>query len=159
MVAWQSLSRRRKALHSKVDEGRMKGIVLGATEYLQSAPSVSGRRLGVVGSSMGAAWSLLLSTMKPGSVGAVVVFYGSYPIDFHKAEASYLGHFAPDDEWEPIADVRATEEKIREAGREVTFHFYPSTKHWFFEESRPLEYNRDTANLAWNRTLEFLNSK
>src|SRR2546426_2911913 len=30
-----------KELHSKVDEGRMKGIVLVATEYLQSAPSVS----------------------------------------------------------------------------------------------------------------------
>src|SRR3989449_4686263 len=40
-----------KELRSKADEGSMKGIVLGATEYLQSAPSVSGRRLAVVGSS------------------------------------------------------------------------------------------------------------
>ncbi len=86
---------------------------------------------------MGAAWSLLLSTLKPESVRAVVVFYGSYPIDFSKAQASYLGHFVPDDEWEPIADVRATEEKIRGAGKDVTFHFYPGTKHWFFEENRP----------------------
>ena len=114
---------------------------------------------GVVGFSMGAAWSLLLSTLKPETVGAVVVFYGSYPIDFSKASASFLGHFSPDDEWEPIGDVRATEEKIRGAGREVAFHFYPGTKHWFVEENRPVEYNREASNLAWKRTLEFIDSK
>ena len=148
-----------KELQSKIVNERIKQIVFGATDYLRSDPSVSGRKIGVVGFSMGAAWSLLLSTLKPESVGAVVVFYGSYPIDFSKSEASYLGHFVPDDEWEPLVDVRGTEEKIRGAGREVTFHFYPGTKHWFFEENRPEEYNRDAADLSWKRTLEFLDSK
>ncbi len=148
-----------KDLQLKIDNARIKRIVLGAADYLQSDPSISGRKIGVMGFSMGAAWSLLLSALRPETVGAVVVFYGSYPIDFSKAEASYLGHYVPDDEWEPIGDVRATEEKIRGAGREVTFHFYPGTKHWFFEENRPTEYNRDAAGLAWKRTLEFLDSK
>jgi carboxymethylenebutenolidase len=137
-----------KEIHSKIADDRVKKIVLGVANYLQSVPSVSGRKIGVVGFSMGAAWSLLLSTLKPENVRAVVVFYGTYPIDFSKAGASYLGHFAPDDEWEPIADVRATEEKIRGAGKEVTFHFYPGMKHWFVEENRPLEYNRYAADLA-----------
>ncbi|HVH15232.1 MAG TPA: dienelactone hydrolase family protein [Candidatus Angelobacter sp.] len=148
-----------KELQSKIDDARIKKIVLGATDYLRSDPSISGRKIGVVGFSMGAAWSLLLSTLKPETVGAVVVFYGSYPIDFSKSQASYLGHFAPDDEWEPLADVRATEEKIREAGKEAAFHCYPGTKHWFVEENRPVEYNRDASDLAWKRTLEFLDSK
>jgi len=148
-----------KELHSKILDERVKKLVLGAAEYLQSLPSLSGQKIGVVGFSMGAAWSLLLSTLKPENVGAVVVFYGTYPIDFSKARASYLGHFAPEDEWEPMADVRATEEKIRGAGKEVAFHFYPGTKHWFVEENRPVEYNRDAADLAWKRTLEFLGSK
>ncbi len=146
-------------LHSKIDNERIKKIILGATDYLRSDPSISGRKMGVVGFSMGAAWSLLLSTLKPETVGAVVVFYGSYPIDFSKSQASYLGHFVPDDGYEPSTDVRATEEKIRAAGREATFHFYPGTKHWFFEENRPVEYNRNAADLAWNRTLEFLSNK
>ncbi len=148
-----------KELHSKILDERVKKLVLGAAEYLQSLPSLSGQKIGVVGFSMGAAWSLLLSTLKPENVGAVVVFYGTYPIDFSMATASYLGHFAPEDEWESMADVRATEDKIRGAGKEVAFHFYPGTKHWFVEENRPVEYNRDAADLAWKRTLEFLDSK
>jgi carboxymethylenebutenolidase len=148
-----------KALMSKMDDARTKQIVLGCVDYLHSIPSVTGHKIGVIGFSMGAAWSYMLSTLKPENVGAVVVFYGSYAIDFSKAQASFLGHFSPDDEWEPVGDVRATEEKIRGAGREVTFHFYPGTKHWFFEEDRPIEYKRDSADLAWNRTLEFLDRK
>ncbi len=148
-----------KELHSKIIDERVKKLVLGAADYLQSLPSLSGQKIGVVGFSMGAAWSLLLSTLKPENVGAVVVFYGTYPIDFSMATASYLGHFAPEDEWEPMADVRATEDKIRGAGKEVAFHFYPGTKHWFVEENRPVEYKRDAADLAWKRTLEFLDSK
>ena len=148
-----------KELLSKMDDARVKQIVLGAADYLGSDPSMKGRKIGVVGFSMGAGWSLLLSTLKPESVGAVVVFYGTYPMDFSKSEASYLGHYAPDDEWEPLADVRATEEKIRGAGRDVEFHFYPGTKHWFVEENRPVEYNRDASDLAWKRTLDFLNNK
>jgi len=148
-----------KELHSKILDERVKKLALGAADYLQSLPSLAGQKIGVVGFSMGAAWSLLLSTLKPENVGAVVVFYGTYPIDFSKARASYLGHFAPEDEWEPMADVRATEEKIRGAGKEVAFHFYPGTKHWFVEENRPVEYNRDAADLAWKRTLEFLDTK
>ncbi len=149
-----------KDLMSKVDDKTRQEIVLGAADYLQSNPSISGRKIGVVGFSMGGAHSLLLSILKPESVGAVVVFYAAWSEpDFSKAKASFLGHFAPDDEWEPIEGVRATEEKIRGAGRDVTFHFYPGTKHWFFEENRPVEYKRDAADLAWERTLEFLNSK
>ena len=148
-----------KGLLSKADDARVKNIVLGAADSLRSMPSMHGRKIGVVGFSMGGGWSLLLSTLRPESVGAVVVFYSSYAMDFSKSSASYLGHFAPDDEWEPISDVRATEEKLRGAGREVTFHFYPGTKHWFVEENRPVEYNRAAADLAWKRTLEFLDNK
>ena len=108
---------------------------------------------------MGAALALWLSTKRPEDVGAVVVFYGTYLLDFSKAKASFLGNFAPEDEWEPTATVKALEQKIRGARREVTFHFYPGTRHWFFEEDRPDAYDREAAGLAWSRTLEFLNSK
>ena len=42
------------------------------------------------------------------------------------------------------------------AGRDVTIHVYPGVKHWFVEADRP-EYNPEAAELAWRRTLDFLN--
>ena len=149
-----------KELASSFDENsKAPPVVLGAMDYLRSQPSQSWLRTGVVGFSMGAAWALWLSTKRPEDVGAVVVFYGTYLLDFSKAKASFLGNFAPEDEWEPTATVKALEQKIRGARREVTFHFYPGTRHWFFEEDRPDAYDREAASLAWNRTLEFLNNK
>ncbi|OLD02196.1 hypothetical protein AUG19_06490 [archaeon 13_1_20CM_2_54_9] len=149
-----------KELMSSVDEKTRLPIISAAVDYLRSQPLQSGRKIGAVGFSMGAAYALWLSTTRPEDVGAVVVFYGAWSEpEFSKAKASFLGHFAPDDEWEPNEGIRDTESKIRAAGREVEFHFYPGTKHWFFEENRPVEYDRDAAGLAWNRTLEFLNNK
>ena len=150
-----------KELRSKLDEGAMvPPIVLGALDYLRSQPSQSRRKIGAIGFSMGASWALWLSTTRPDDVAAVVVFYGTYPgLDFSKAKASFLGHYAPEDEWEPTAQVKDQEQKIRIAGREVAFHFYPGTKHWFFEQDQPDAYDRQAAGLAWKRTLEFLNNK
>ncbi len=88
-------------------------------------------------------------------IDKVVTFFGTYPIDFSSSQSSYLGHYSPEDEWEPIPEVRKLEDKIRQAKRPVEFHLYPGTKHWFFEEDRP-EYNPEAAQQAWTRTLEFL---
>ncbi len=155
----KTVSEAKKLMSSFDESSKAPPVVLGAIDYLHSQPSQSGRKIGVVGFSMGAAWALWLSTTRPEDVKAVVVFYGTYALDFSKAKASFLGNFAPEDEWEPTETVRALEQKIRGAGREVTFHFYPGTKHWFFEEDRPGDYNGEAAGLAWNRTIEFLNSK
>src|SRR5438445_283190 len=43
-----------KEFHSKIDDDRVKRIVLGATDYPRSDPSISGRKIGVIGFSMGA---------------------------------------------------------------------------------------------------------
>src|SRR2546430_4777546 len=57
-----------KDLHSKVDEGRVSKIVLGAADYLQSTPSISRRKIGVVGFSIGGAHTLLLRALQPVTV-------------------------------------------------------------------------------------------
>ncbi len=149
-----------KRLMSEIDElATFPSVVLGGFDRLSSEPSLKGRRLGVVGFSMGASWALWLSSQRPSDVKAVVVFYGAYAEpswEFSKSQASYLGHFSPEDEWEPTEGVRSLEDKIRKAHRPVTFHFYPGAKHWFIEDNQPAAYNREAAGLAWTRTLDFL---
>jgi len=149
-----------KAIMSSRDEEEVVGpVAAGAVEYLRTQPSVAGRKIGAIGFSMGAAWALHLSTKWPADIAAVVVFYGTYAVDFSQARAAYLGHYAPDDEWEPIEEVKSLEKRILAAGREAQFHFYPDTKHWFFENNRPNEYDPEAASLAWKRTIEFFRSK
>jgi carboxymethylenebutenolidase len=55
--------------------------------------------------------------------------------------------------------VRALEERIRSAGREVTFHVYPGTGHWFVEPNRPEVYDAAAADMVWDRTLAFLKAQ
>ncbi len=79
--------------------------------------------------------------------------------NYSGARAAYLGHYAEVDEWEPIDEVRRTQEALRTAGCEVGFYTYPGVGHWFFEEDRFGYYDARTARLAWERTVEFLRAR
>ena len=133
--------------------------VLTAVEQLRGLPAVTGPQIGVIGFSLGAYWALRLSQVMPDDVVAVVAVYGTDDGDYRTARAAYLGHFAEHDDFEPLQAVRALEERIRAAGREVTFHVYPGTGHWFVEPNQPDVYNAEAAELVWDRTLNFLNDR
>ncbi len=132
--------------------------VSAAAAYLIDLPERTGEGIGVVGLSLGASWALRLSTWRPDVARAVVDFYGTDDVDFTGASAAYLGHFAERDPWEPDEYVRGLEASLRAAGREVTFHRYPGTGHWFFEDDRPDAYVPEAARLAWERTVRFLHA-
>lgn len=137
----------------------VEGIVLASEYHLRQLSAVTSDQIGVVGFSMGAWWALKLSQLRPDDVGAVVAFYGSGGGDFGAARAAYQGHFAEQDDFEPLENVRVLEEAIRAAGREVEFHTYPNTGHWFFEANRPDAYAAAAAGLAWERTVSFLKTR
>ena len=146
-----------KELMTQQDSKYLETSVMASADYLASHPAVKGRRVGVVGFSMGANSALWLSSKKP-DLHAVVLFYGTGEEDFSKSRASFQGHFAEDDEFEPKEGVLKLEKLISSAGKEVEFFYYPKAKHWFFEEDRP-EYDDKAARLAWERTVHFLDSK
>ena len=110
--------------------------------------------IAVVGFSMGAYYALDLSTRAP--VDKVVLFYGTGPADFSKARAEYLVHLAGNDPYEPKEGTDQLAAALRAAGRKHTIHVYPGTGHWFFEPDRVDAYDEAAAQLAWDRTLEFL---
>ncbi len=131
-------------------------VVDAATDHLLELPGVTGGRIGVIGFSMGAYWALHLSQARPDDIVAAVPIYGTDDGDYTTANAAYLGHFAENDEYESLQWVRDLEGRIRSAGREVTFHVYPGTGHWFVEPNRPDVYDAAAADLVWKRTKAFL---
>ncbi|HET9221812.1 MAG TPA: dienelactone hydrolase family protein [Roseiflexaceae bacterium] len=147
-----------EALLKQRDFELMQATATGALAYLRGHSAARGAAAGTIGFSMGAAWALELASAAPQDIAAAVLFYGVSDSDFGVARAAYLGHFAEEDEWEPLDGVRQMESDMRAAGRDVTIYIYPGVKHWFVEADRP-EYNPEAAELAWQRTLDFLNKQ
>lgn len=112
--------------------------------------------LAVIAFSLGVYYALYLAAAEPDLIHSVVIFYGTGDGDYSTSKASYLGHFAENDEFEPKSSVDELEESLKRAGRPVTFHRYGNTGHWFFEPDRPDAYDQASADLAWERTLAFL---
>ncbi len=136
---------------------RTEAALRASVEFLGAHEAVDGEGLGALGFSAGAAWALLLSVREPNLIRAVVAFYGTAgQTDYSGARAAYLGHYAEVDEWEPIDEVRGTQEALRAAGCEVTYYTYPGVGHSFFEEDRVGHYDAEATRLAWERTVGFL---
>lgn len=141
-----------KELMEKSDSQLVGDTVMAAKEHLRNI--VKGK-IGLVGFSMGAGWALIVASTTPEQVGATVLFYGNEYADYGKVTSKVMGHFSDNDEWEPNEYVEKTFAEFKSAGVDATLHIYPGVAHWFVESDRP-EYDSAAAQLAWERTFEFL---
>lgn len=140
-----------------VDPNILVRDVLAASDVLQKLPAVTGERIGVLGMSMGASMGLWLSDRAAKEVCATVAFYGVQDISFADTSSAYLCHFA---ETDPYIDENAAAflEAVLHLGdndSEIIVHHYPGTSHWFFEPGQDA-YDAAAADLAWERTIDFL---
>lgn len=134
--------------------------VRGAVQHLKATGSA---KAGVTGFCMGGALTLLAAVNVP-ETDAAVPWYGFPPleyIDASKIKAPILGHYAIDDVAFPIAKVDELEKKLRDAGVKFEFHRYKAKHAFANETANPkklpiVEYNRDAAEQAWSRTMDFL---
>jgi carboxymethylenebutenolidase len=144
---------------------RVRGDIRGAVQFLRQQhsgtnPADGGGKLGFVGFSLGGAYALDTSVELAEEIAAVVIFYATYTgLDFSRAKAAFLGHFAENDPYEPAESVVQLEQELKAADRQATFYTYPGTTHWFFEANRPDAFNAEAAALAWQRTVAFLNAE
>jgi len=106
---------------------------------------------------MGGAFALATAAMVP-EVSACVSFYGvpRPEVDLTKVRARVLGHYVPDDEYVPRERLAEVEAELRRAPVPVTFHSYDA-RHSFFNERMSGVYSPENAELAWERTVAFLN--
>lgn len=151
----QTASTREQAqeIQSKMEGDATYALVNRAVEELQARPEIQGRPIGVVGFSMGGFWALTLDR----GVAALITYYGGTGPEYVSADAPILGHFAEHDEFEPLESIQQLDQALQAKGLKVTFHYYPNTQHWFCEENQPGYYDPGAAELAWQRTIGFLN--
>jgi len=133
--------------------------IRGAVQYLkQSSPKV-----GVTGFCMGGALTVLSAVNVP-EADAAVIWYGYPPLEYvdaSKIKAPLLGHWATQDQAFVIGGVDALEKKLRDANVKFEFHRY-NCKHAFANETADqkkldmLKYDAKAAELAWQRTIDFL---
>lgn len=151
------------ALATTIPAAEMLSDALGIVEARRDAAEAAEwlranqeQPIAVIGFSLGAYFALDLSITSPELIQDVVVYYGTGPSDFSGSQASYLGHFAERDPYEPWSNVAALKKALQQAGRQCTIHRYSGTGHWFCEPDRADAYNAAAAELAWQRTLAFL---
>jgi carboxymethylenebutenolidase len=144
-----------ETLETAMNEDAADALALAAVDALGETIGDPAARLGAVGFSMGGAWALWLPAQRP-EVAASVAYYGSMTgPSLTRARVPVQGHFAETDEFVSDDDLAEFERTLRTAGRETEIHRYPGTGHWFAEPSRDA-YVADAADLAFDRTVEFL---
>jgi carboxymethylenebutenolidase len=131
----------------------------GAAEYLRAHAGVEGPGVGSVGFCLGGGLSLWAAANCP-QIAAAVTYYYVMPHgkpDFKAISCPVLGHFGTADEFIPLEAAHALESELREAGVEVTFHYYEGAGHAFANDHNRLgTYDAVAALLAWERTVSFL---
>ena len=147
-----------EALLADSDMDAMAHLVRASAFALQGMPATTDAPVGTLGFSMGASWALWLAARIPDLVGATVAFYGTQKIDMAPAMSAFLGHFAETDAYVDDDELTLLEADLHVLDKDVEFHHYPGTAHWFFESDRPA-YDETAATLAWDRTLAFLQDR
>ena len=129
-----------------------------AAAYLKTHPQSTGK-VGVVGFCWGGAVANSLAVQSTDIIAAVP-YYGKQPPteDVAKIKAALLLHYAGLDE-RINQGIPAFKEALVKNGVEHELYMYEGTAHAFNNDTNPARYNKQAAELAWQRTIEFLTRK
>ena len=144
-----------RQLFAKVNPATALADLVAGVSYLKARADASGK-IGCVGFCWGGGMANNLAVNLP-DLAAAVVFYGIQPAaaDVAKIRAKLLLHFASNDD-RVNAGVPAYEAALKAAGVSYTKHVYEGTQHAFHNDTAGARYNKEAAELAWRRTVEFL---
>jgi len=131
----------------------------GAVTYLKTQPNVQTDKLASIGWCFGGGWSYQMAKNDLG-VASSVIYYGQFnpADDLSIMRATIMGHFGEDDASIKVDNVKEFQATLQTLSGEHQIFIYPNSGHAFANEDNPA-YVEESANLAWERTLTFLNEE
>jgi len=129
---------------------------IAAFEYLKNHPDCNGK-IGVVGFCFGG-WISNMMAVKVSDLAASVPFYGGQPKeDVDKINAPLMLQFAGLDK-RVNAGWPDYEKALKASGKEYQAFVYPEVNHGF-HNTTTARYHKESAQLAWKRTIDFFKEK
>jgi len=145
-----------RELQRKRDRNKMLQDFIAAFEHLKSHPECTGK-VGVVGFCFGG-WISNMMAVEVADLGASVPFYGGQPTEgIENINAPLLLHFGEMDK-RVNAGWPAYEAALKANGKEYKAFMYKNANHGFHNDTTP-RYDREAAELAWSRTIDFFKEK
>ncbi|MFZ9004375.1 MAG: dienelactone hydrolase family protein [Robiginitalea sp.] len=146
-----------RTLQRQRDRGEMLEDFIAAYDYLSGNSGCTGK-IGVVGFCFGG-WISNMMAVRISGLSAAVPFYGGQPATdmVPEIQAPLMLHYAGLDErvnkgWPEY------EAALKAHGKEYQVFFYPEKNHGFHNDTTP-RYDKEAAELAWSRTVEFFKEK
>lgn len=147
-----------KAMQRTLNKEKMAEDFVAAAKFLHSHPDSNGQT-GVVGFCFGGAVSNALAVTLPDIIKAAAPYYGRQPKaqDVAKIKGSLLIHYAEHDQ--RVNEGWPEYEKALIANEvDYTTHWYPGANHGFHNDTTP-RYDKEAAQLSWDRTIAFFKEK
>jgi carboxymethylenebutenolidase len=145
-----------RELQRKRDRNEMLEDFIAAFEHLKNHPDCTGS-VGVVGFCFGG-WISNMMAIKVPDLKASVPFYGGQPTEnIENIKAPLLLQFGELDK-RVNEGWPAYEEALKKHDKEYTAYIYKNANHGFHNDTTP-RYDREAAELAWTRTIDFFKEK
>jgi carboxymethylenebutenolidase len=144
-----------RALFTQVDRQKMLQDFIAAARWLKARPDSTGK-IGVVGFCFGGGVANTLAVRMGDELNAAVAFYGSAPAleEVPKIKAAILVHHGSMDK-RLVEGWPAYESALKANDIRYTGYVYEGAQHGFHNDTTP-RYDEAAANVAWQRTLDFL---
>ena len=144
-----------RTMQRERDADEMREDFSAAVEFLQSHPDCSGK-VGSVGFCFGGGMSMYLA-VRHADLNAAVAFYGRHPSaeDTAKITAPLMLHHGELDE-RVNAGWPDFEKALKAADHSYEQFMYADANHGFHNDTTP-RFDKEAADLAWERTIEFFN--
>jgi carboxymethylenebutenolidase len=147
-----------REMFSQLDAGQTRENGVATVAYLMELEGSNGN-VGAIGFCWGGGTVNSIAVGAP-DLKAGVAYYGAQPNleEVENIEAAMMLHYAGQDE-RINAGIESYRQALETAGKEFTIHMYEGKQHAFNNDTSEARYDKEAADLAWGRTVEFLKEK